>query len=262
MSADTPAWVREAIFYQVFPDRFASSDRVHKPGRLQPWDAPPTLDGFKGGDLRGVTEHLGYLEDLGITALYLNPVFQSASNHRYHTYDYFAVDPLLGGDDALRELLDAAHDRGMRVVLDGVFNHTGRGFWPFHHILETGADSPYRGWFHIDQARLDSGQPLLAYPRRGRRWRRSGTRRGGACRRCPRSTPTTPRRANTSSRSPSTGFASVPTAGDSTSPRRSRTRPSGRSSASAVERSGRTRISSARSGGSRPSGSAATGSTR
>ena len=164
MSADTPAWVREAIFYQVFPDRFASSDRVHKPGRLQPWDAPPTFDGFKGGDLRGVTEHLGYLEDLGITALYLNPVFQSGSNHRYHTYDYFAVDPLLGGDDALRDLLDAAHERGMRVILDGVFNHTGRGFWPFHNILETGADSPYRGWFHIDQERLDSGQPLLAYP--------------------------------------------------------------------------------------------------
>jgi len=118
----------------------------------------------RGGACRGVTEHLGYLEDLGITALYLNPVFQSASNHRYHTYDYFAVDPLLGGDDALRDLLDAAHERGMRVVLDGVFNHTGRGFWPFHHILETGADSPYRGWFHIDQERLDSGQPLLAYP--------------------------------------------------------------------------------------------------
>ena len=75
----------------------------------------------------------------GSPPLYLTPIFASASNHRYHTYDYFAVDPLLGGDDALRELLDAAHDRGMRVVLDGVFNHTGRGFWPFHHMLETGA---------------------------------------------------------------------------------------------------------------------------
>ena len=84
------------------------------------------------------------------TALYLTPVFASASNHRYHTYDYLAVDPLLGGDDALRELLDAAHDRGMRVILDGVFNHTGRGFWPFHHVLENGAASPYRRWFHFD----------------------------------------------------------------------------------------------------------------
>ncbi len=161
---DTPAWVRDAIFYQVFPDRFAASARVHKPGTLEPWDAPPTSHGFKGGDLLGIVEHLAYLEDLGVTALYLSPIFTSASNHRYHTYDYLTVDPLLGGDDALRELLDAAHDRGMRVVLDGVFNHTGRGFWPFHHVLENGAASPYRGWFHLDDARLDAGRPLLAYP--------------------------------------------------------------------------------------------------
>ena len=167
MSVDTPAWVRDAIFYQIFPDRFASSERVHKPGHMEPWDAPPTTHGFKGGDLRGIAEHLGYLEDLGVNALYLTPIFSSASNHRYHTYDYLAVDPLLGGDDALRALLDAAHDRGMRVVLDGVFNHTGRGFWPFHHVLETGAASPYRGWFHLDDGRLDAGRPLLAYPPAG-----------------------------------------------------------------------------------------------
>ena len=164
MTIDTPAWVRDAMFYQIFPDRFATSERVPKPGHLEPWDAPPTMHGFKGGDLRGIAERLGYLEDLGVNALYLTPIFASASNHRYHTYDYLAVDPLLGGDDALRELLDTAHDRGMRVVLDGVFNHTGRGFWPFHHVLETGAASPYRGWFHLDDARLDGGQPLLAYP--------------------------------------------------------------------------------------------------
>jgi cyclomaltodextrinase len=164
MTVDTPAWARDAIFYQIFPDRFASSDRVQKPGVLEPWDAPPTNFGFKGGDLRGIAERLDYIEDLGVNALYLTPIFASASNHRYHTYDYFEVDPLLGGNDALRELLDAAHGRGMRVVLDGVFNHTGRGFWPFHHILETGAASPYRGWFNLDQARLDAGQPLLAYP--------------------------------------------------------------------------------------------------
>ena len=164
MTADTPAWVRDAIFYQVFPDRFASSLRVHKPGVLEPWDAAPTSQGFKGGDLRGIAEHLGYLEDLGVNAIYLTPIFASASNHRYHTYDYLTVDPLLGGDDALRELLDGAHDRGMRVVLDGVFNHTGRGFWPFHHVLEAGAASPYRGWVHLDDARLDGGRPLLAYP--------------------------------------------------------------------------------------------------
>jgi Glycosidases len=167
MSVDTPAWVRDAVFYQVFPDRFASSGRVVKPGPLEPWDSPPTNHGFKGGDLLGIAERLPYLADLGITALYLTPIFSSASNHRYHTYDYFAVDPLLGGDAALRELLDAAHARDMRVVLDGVFNHTGRGFWPFHHVLESGAASPYRHWFHVDEAALAAGRPLLSYPPAG-----------------------------------------------------------------------------------------------
>lgn len=161
---DTPAWVRDAVFYQVFPDRFAASDRVHKPGPLEPWDAPPTNYGFKGGDLLGIVEHLDHIESLGANALYLTPVFQSASNHRYHTYDYLAVDPLLGGDAALRELLDRTHERNMRVILDGVFNHTGRGFWAFHHVLETGAGSPYRNWFHFDQDGLAAGRPVDAYP--------------------------------------------------------------------------------------------------
>ena len=167
MSADTPAWVRDAIFCQIFPDRFAQSSRVAKPGQLEPWESPPTVHGFKGGDLLGIVEKLDYLVDLGINALYLTPIFASASNHRYHTYDYLTVDPLLGGDAALRELLDAAHDRDMRVILDGVFNHTGRGFWPFHHVLETGASSPYRRWFHFDEAALEAGHPVLAYPPSG-----------------------------------------------------------------------------------------------
>ena len=164
MPIETPDWVRDAVFYQIFPDRFAKSERVRKPGHLEAWESPPTIHGFKGGDLLGVAEHLDYLAELGITALYFNPVFQSASNHRYHTYDYLAVDPLLGGDAALRELLDAAHARGMRVVLDGVFNHASRGFWPFNHVLETGAASPYREWFYFDQEALDAGRPVRAYP--------------------------------------------------------------------------------------------------
>ena len=164
MSVDTPAWVRDAVFYQVFPDRFAASERVPKPGALEPWDVPPSTHGFKGGDLIGIAERLPYLEDLGVNAIYLTPIFQSASNHRYHTYDYFHVDPLLGGDAALRDLLDRAHEHGMRVVLDGVFNHTGRGFWPFHHILENGGASPYRDWFHLDHEVLAGHRGLTPYP--------------------------------------------------------------------------------------------------
>ena len=172
----TPEWVRDAVFYQVFPDRFARSGRVDHAGPLEPWDTPPTHHGFKGGDLYGVAERLDYLADLGVTAIYLNPVFSSASNHRYHTYDYLAVDPLLGGDDALRELLDKAHARGIRVILDGVFNHASRGFWPFNHVLECGIGSPYVDWFHIDRERARR-RPVRCVPTRtsprhapSRRW--------------------------------------------------------------------------------------------
>jgi cyclomaltodextrinase len=163
VSIVTPEWVRDAVFYQIFPDRFAASARVHKPGPLEPWDTPPTTTGFKGGDLRGVAEHLDYLVELGINAIYFNPIFASASNHRYHTYDYMAVDPLLGGDAALRDLLDACHARGIRVVLDGVFNHASRGFWPFNHVMEVGWDSPYRDWFYFDEEALRAGRQVRAY---------------------------------------------------------------------------------------------------
>jgi cyclomaltodextrinase len=161
----TPDWVQDAIFYQIFPDRFAKSER-NPAGRVpfEPWDSAPTFHGFKGGDLYGVTEKLDYLSDLGITAIYLNPIFSSASNHRYHTYDYYNVDPLLGGNDALRLLLAKAHQRGMRVILDGVFNHASRGLWQFHHVLETGAASPYVDWFHFDPDRLNGKKNWGAYP--------------------------------------------------------------------------------------------------
>ncbi len=160
----TPDWVKDAVFYQIFPDRFAQSARVDKPSNLEPWDAPPTRFGFKGGDLLGVAERLGYLQELGITAIYFNPIFQSAANHRYHTYDYYRVDPILGGDAAFRELLERAHERGIRIVLDGVFNHASRGFYQFHHTLENGAASPYLDWFYFDQERLRAGKPLNAHP--------------------------------------------------------------------------------------------------
>ncbi|HSM56802.1 MAG TPA: glycoside hydrolase family 13 protein [Candidatus Sulfomarinibacteraceae bacterium] len=149
MNIQTPEWVKDAIFYQIFPDRFARSERVSKPNNLQAWEAPPTYNGFKGGDLLGIVEKLDYLVDLGINAIYLNPIFTSASNHRYHTHDYYQVDPLLGGNAAFHKLLQAAHERNMRIVLDGVFNHASRGFFQFNHLLETGAESPYRDWFHV-----------------------------------------------------------------------------------------------------------------
>jgi neopullulanase len=164
MEINTPEWVKNAVFYQIFPDRFARSPRTpHPPGLVfKPWGADPTEQGYQGGDLYGIAERLDYLQALGITALYLNPIFSSASNHRYHAFDYLQIDPLLGGNAALRDLLDQAHARGIRVVLDGVFNHASRGFWPFHHILENGSNSPYIDWFFI------YGWPLNPYPKDGK----------------------------------------------------------------------------------------------
>ena len=166
MSISTPEWVKHAVFYQIFPDRFARSLRPRSiPGTgFKPWGTPPAEQGFQGGDLRGIVDKLDYLQDLGVNALYLNPIFSSAANHRYHTYDYLQVDPLLGGNDAFRELLEAAHDRRMYVEIDGVFNHASRGFWAFHHILETGGDSPYLDWFHVQDWPLRPYQHDDEYP--------------------------------------------------------------------------------------------------
>jgi cyclomaltodextrinase len=153
----TPDWVKHAVFYQIFPDRFAMSERVPKPSNLQPWYDPPTIEGYKGGDLLGVAEHLDHIQELGCTAIYFTPIFQSSSNHRYHTHDYYKVDPLLGGNQAFRILLDEAHRRGLKVVLDGVFNHASRGFFQFSDILEHGPHSPWLDWFQIE------GWPLSPY---------------------------------------------------------------------------------------------------
>ena len=155
MEIQTPDWVKHAVFYQIFPDRFARSKqprkRLLKNARWEDWNAMPTLQGYKGGDLWGILEQLDYLQDLGINAIYFTPIFQSASNHRYHTHDYYLVDPMLGGNSAFKELLDAAHARNIKVVLDGVFNHSSRGFFLFHDVLENGPNSPWVNWFKIEE---------------------------------------------------------------------------------------------------------------
>lgn len=161
---DVPDWPADTVFYQVFPDRFARSGRVPAPGAFEEWNVPPTQAGFKGGDLYGLIDRLDDLADLGISGLYLNPIFTAASNHRYNASDYLEVDPLLGGETALRTLLDRAHERGMRVLLDGVFNHSGRGFFPFQHVIEAGARSPYRDWFYLDPDVLGGLRGIDPYP--------------------------------------------------------------------------------------------------
>lgn len=164
MGTSPPQWIKDAVFYQIFPDRFARSasatfiDNV----KFKPWGSPPEEQGFQGGNLDGICEKLDYLRDLGINALYLTPVFASASNHRYHTYDYYSIDPLLGGNRAFKRLIKEIHSYNMHIILDGVFNHTGRGFWAFHHILENGINSPYVDWYKIKK------WPLHAYDENGK----------------------------------------------------------------------------------------------
>ncbi|MEL6491722.1 MAG: glycoside hydrolase family 13 protein [Cyanobacteria bacterium J06621_3] len=166
MTIKTPDWVKHAVFYQIFPDRFARTTRTDLPPEMQipleAWDTPPTVHGYKGGDLWGIAENLDYIADLGITAIYFTPIFQSASNHRYHTHDYYKIDPLLGGNEAFDHLLQAAHDRNIKVVLDGVFNHASRGFFYFNDILENGDKSPWLDWFKVNAwplAAYDDSQP-------------------------------------------------------------------------------------------------------
>ncbi|MBE0409529.1 MAG: glycoside hydrolase family 13 protein [Anaerolineales bacterium] len=145
----TPYWVQDSIFYQIFPDRFANGDKANDPVNVQPWGVKPTHLHYMGGDLQGITQKFNYLLDLGINAIYLNPIFHSTANHRYHTIDYFRIDPFLGSMNDFKALLNVAHNNNVRVILDGVFNHCGRGFFAFINVLENQEHSPYCDWFHI-----------------------------------------------------------------------------------------------------------------
>lgn len=154
-----PDWVYDAVFYQIFPDRFANGSHNNDPENVQPWGTPPTIKGFQGGDLAGIQQKLDYLLDLGINAIYLNPIFLSPSTHRYDTVDYFRVDPKLGSLEDFKALLDACHRSGVRVILDGVFNHCARGFFAFSDLMENESASPYQNWFHVHRFPLRAYEP-------------------------------------------------------------------------------------------------------
>lgn len=147
-------WARNAIVYQIFPDRFARDENVPSDRPLRAWGDLPDGSGFWGGNLRGIISKVPYLKALGVDAVYLNPVFRSQSNHRYDTVDYRQVDPLLGTGENLKQLADALHRQGMRLILDGVFNHCGVDFPPFRDVARRGPASPYWHWFTV------TGYPL------------------------------------------------------------------------------------------------------
>ncbi len=144
-----PSWIADAIFYQIFPDRFYNGDPDNDPPDVRPWGDLPTTENFFGGDLQGILNKLDYLQDLGINALYVNPIFAARTNHKYDTRDYFLVDPAFGDNFLLKRLISACHERGMRVILDGVFNHCGLDFFAFQDLLKNGAASEYVDWFIV-----------------------------------------------------------------------------------------------------------------
>lgn len=140
----------DAVVYQIFPERFANGDPTNDPAGTEPWGGLPAPRNSFGGDLRGIIDHLDYLKDLGINLLYLTPVFHSTSNHKYNIRDYYAIDPQFGTLDDARELVRKAHQAGIRVFFDAVFNHTGADFFAFADVLKHQAASRFCDWYHLD----------------------------------------------------------------------------------------------------------------
>ncbi len=150
---EVPEWAANKVVYQIFPSRYAASQPVDK----ELWyKAPITFTDNLHGDIRGIIDHLDYIRDLGIDVIYLTPIFKSDSSHKYDTIDYYQIDPSFGTAEDLRELVQKAHQYGMKVVLDAVFNHTGRDFFAFKDILENKEKSKYLDWYFIDKFPLDT----------------------------------------------------------------------------------------------------------
>lgn len=160
----TPDWAKGAVIYQIFPERFYNGDPSNdpKPGEwdvygnpvvVRSWDQypvnPPRGSDFFGGDLQGVLDKLDYLEELGVQAIYFNPIHESISNHKYDATDYLKVDDNFGTNELFKKLVKEAKKRGIYIIIDGVFNHTGTEFWAFQDIIKNGEDSPYVDWYRI-----------------------------------------------------------------------------------------------------------------
>lgn len=147
-----PQWVKTAVCYQIFPERFAIGTAPKDTAYVSAkWGDRPTPKSFFGGDLTGIREHLDYLQDLGVNLLYMTPVFCSPTNHKYEITDYENVDPAFGGNEALKALIQDAHGRGIRVMLDGVFNHCSWQHPFFLDAQKNGKKSAYYDWFFWEE---------------------------------------------------------------------------------------------------------------
>ena len=151
----TPDWVKDTIWYQIFPDRFYGYPNT---SQLSWGKLPVHNHEFYGGNLHGVTQKLHYLKDLGITGIYFTPIFQAPSAHKYDTTDYFKIDPQFGTNDDFKELVDQAHKHGIKIMLDGVFNHCGFDHPFFQDVIKHGENSIYKDCFYIEQF------PVINFP--------------------------------------------------------------------------------------------------
>jgi cyclomaltodextrinase / maltogenic alpha-amylase / neopullulanase len=155
-----PSWVKDTVWYQIFPERFANGDSSIDPQGTLPWASEePKPNNFFGGDFQGVINHIDHLVKLGITGIYFTPIFKAKSNHKYDTIDYMEIDPQFGDKDTFKQLVKVCHENGIKVMLDAVFNHSGYYFEPFQDVLKNEDRSRYKSWFHLH------GFPIVTEPR-------------------------------------------------------------------------------------------------
>ncbi len=158
------SWPVNTVWYQIFPERFNDGDKSNEPEFLETYnkkgeldrcvlsgwdDEKPDWKSKYGGDLKGIDDKIDWLAGLGVSGVWLNPIFKATSNHKYNTADYGMVDPAFGDRAALAKLVSDLHSKNIRIILDGVFNHTGYEFWAFQDIVDKGEKSTYRNWYFV-----------------------------------------------------------------------------------------------------------------
>lgn len=155
-----PGWVKDTIWYQIMPERFCSAGNHFKRLKNREWDDTANMDYhcFYGGDIKGITSKLDYLQSLGISGIYLTPIFKSNSNHKYNIQDYYQIDPDFGSEEDMVEMIQSAHQHGIKVMLDAVFNHSGDDFPFWLDVVENGEKSEFKDWFFVNDYNLKGRQ--------------------------------------------------------------------------------------------------------
>ncbi len=143
-----PGWAKDAIIYNIFPDSFATGREYISLESMEKEKDGEIFRGKLGGTIKGITENVDYIKGLGFNAIYINPIFAAGEYHKYDLIDYFHIDPCFGTDEEFRKMVQVYHENGLKVIVDGVFNHCGWRFFAFHDVVEKGEDSPYKDWFY------------------------------------------------------------------------------------------------------------------